>query len=128
MNPDMSSHRIGDADIDVLIPISEAKHLIEILKKELPDNYYLVSNFIDENYYLCESRICKKGYNSEVLHLDIFYLIGAPSDPQKRQKFDQRVKRLFYYRAIRNEPISIREGDETADKIIYYIKKVLKFM
>lgn len=117
-----------DADIDVLIPISEAKHLIEVLKKELPDNYYLVSNFIDKNYYLCESRICKRGYNSEVLHLDIFYLIGAPSDPQKRQKFDQRVKRLFYYRAIRNEPIRIREGDKTADKIIYYIKKGLKII
>ena len=117
-----------DADIDVLIPVSEAKHLIEVLQRELPEDYYVISNFTDKNYYLCESRVCQKGYDPEVVHIDIFYLIGAPANPKKRKKFDQRVKRLFYYRAIRNEQIHISKEDTTADRIIYCIKKGLKFV
>ena len=114
-----------DADIDILIYVSEAKHFIEILQKELPEDYYVVSNFIDRDYYLCESRVCKKNHNPEVFHIDIFYLIGAPSDPDKLKRFDERIKRVYYYRAIRNQPIS--KGNTKRSKMVYYIKKGLKF-
>lgn len=113
-----------DADIDVLIPVSEAKKLIAVLQKELPDDYYIISNFIDKNYYLCESRICKKGYDSEVMHIDIFYLIGAPSDPKTRNQFDKRVKHAFCYRAIRNGQIT--DGIKSKSKFLYFLKKVRK--
>lgn len=114
-----------DADIDILIPISDAKRSVEILQKELPEDYYVVSNFIDRDYYLCESRVCHKNHNPEVFHVDIFYLIGAPSDPDVLKRFDERVKRVFYYRAIRNQPIS--KGNTRRSRMVYYIKSMLKF-
>ena len=114
-----------DADIDILIKISDAERFINILQKELPEDYYVISNFIDHNYYLYESRVCKKNHNPEVFHIDIFYLIGAPSDPDKLRRFDARVKRIFYYRAIRNQPIYM--GNTKRSKMVYYIKKGLKF-
>ena len=113
-----------DADIDVLIPVSKAEQLIEVLQKELPEDYYVISNFIDKNYFLCESRVCKKGYDPEVLHIDIFYLIGAPSDPKTRNQFDKRVKKAYSYRAIRNQQIN--KGINKKSKLLYYVKKIRK--
>ena len=115
-----------DADIDVLIPVYNARKLIEVLQKELPEDYYIISNFIDNNYFLCESRVCKKGYNPEVLHIDIFYLIGAPSNSQLRDLFDERVKKAYRYRAIRNQPLY--KGNTKKSRFLYYIKKVRRLI
>lgn len=113
-----------DADVDVVIPVNQALKLIEVLQEQLPKDYYIVSNFIDKNYYLCESRICRKGFNPDVLHIDIFYLIGAPSDPSKLMKFDDKVRKMYYHRAIRYQ--SIEKGSTSRTKLVYYAKKIIK--
>lgn len=115
-----------DADIDLLIPINQAENLINILKRELPGDYYLVTNFIDKNYYLCETRICQKGFNSDVMHIDVFYLIGSPNEESQRLKFDKKVKQFFYRRAIRYQPI--KKGNTSASKLIFFTKKIIKFI
>lgn len=114
-----------DADIDVLVPINRAEMLIRILKDNLPKDYYIVSNFLDPNYYLCETRICRRGYNSDVFHIDIFYIIGAPEDEKKRRKFDKKVKRYYYNRTIRYK--QIERGETSRDRLVYYAKKAIRF-
>jgi len=113
-----------DADIDVLVPINKMKTLINILKKELPSDYYIISNFIDQNYYLCESRICCMSYDPEFYHIDIFYLIGAPNDEQELLKFDKKVKKIYYRRALRYQ--KNEKGSTSKDKLVFFVKKGIK--
>ena len=82
-----------DADIDIMLPITEAEQDIKILSEKLPEDYYLVSNYIDPNYYLCETRMCKKGYDPDIFHIDFFYLIGAPDDEKERRKYRKTVRK-----------------------------------
>lgn len=113
-----------DADIDVLVRVDDMKKLIGFLQKELPSEYYVVSNFIDKNYYLCETRICSTKYDSDIVHLDIFYLIGSPNNDLKRNHFSKRVRRFFYNRALRFQPI--KKGSTSRDRLVYYTKKMLR--
>lgn len=114
-----------DADIDVAIPVSEARETIRVLSEKLPKDYYIISNFIDKNYYLCESRVCKRGLDPEVFHVDIFYLLGTPNNEKKRQKFCQKIRKAFFMRTLRNQPIV--KGEKRKERAVYYIKKILKF-
>lgn len=113
-----------DADIDVMIPINEVSNLLNALSKELPSDYYIESNFINKNYYLFETRICSKKYDSQNIHLDIFYLIGAPKNIKQLETFDKKVKKLFILRAWRYQ--DIQKGKNKKDTIIYYLKKMIK--
>lgn len=113
-----------DADIDVVVPITEAKNIVKILTEKLPQEYYLISNFIDRNYYLCETRLCKKGLNPDVFHVDIFYLIGAPDNVDEQKKFCRTIRRTYYLRALRYQPIT--KGQTKRDYLVYYSKKIIK--
>ena len=113
-----------DADIDVLIPITEIPRLMDVLTRELPDDYYVISDLTDDKYYLCEMRICSKKYDSKIIHIDIFYLIGAPLEKDKILKFQKKVKNMYRLRALRYE--EIKSGKNTRDNIIFYIKKIIK--
>ena len=113
-----------DADIDVVIPVNKMKHLIKVLESELPSDYYVLSNFIDKNYYLCETRICRQNFDPDVYHIDIFYLIGAPENRKTLLLFDKKVKKAFYYRALRFQKIT--KGSTTRDKLVFYTKKIIK--
>lgn len=115
-----------DADIDVLIPINQVERMIECFNRDLPSDYYLISNFSEKNYYLCEMRMCKKGYNPEYLHIDVFYLIGAPRNEKQLEKFDKRVRNMYYFRALRYQPLE--KGKESREKLVYYAKKAIRFL
>lgn len=113
-----------DADIDILIPINTAESFIHVLREKLPDDYYVVSNFIDRNYYLCESRICKNGYDPDIIHIDIFYLLGAPDQSEELEKFSAKVKKIFYLRALRYQ--KTQRGENSRDNLVHYAKKIIR--
>ncbi len=115
-----------DADIDVFIPINKVEDLLKVLERDLPPDYYVVSNFTNKNYYLCEMRICKRGFDSSIFHVDVFYLIGVPSDPKKLKKFDDRIIKMFYRRALRYD--LVEKGDTLRGKLIYYLKMIRKLL
>lgn len=114
-----------DADIDVLIPVNHAEAFIRLMKKKLPRDYYIVSNFCDKQYYLCETRICREGFDPDVFHIDVFYLIGAPEDSEKRKQFDAKVKKYYYRRVLRYQPLE--KGKTSRDVLVYYTKKIIRF-
>lgn len=79
-----------DYDIDLFVPIDQRQLLVDGLRRHLDGRYYVSSIEFDEecdNYLM---RVCPKGYDSSYMHVDIFFLCGAPCS--RRKSFD----RSFY--------------------------------
>ncbi len=90
-----------DRDFDVVIPITEREKLIKALKDELSDEYYFMSDYTNNKYENFMIQVCKKGYNSSVIHVDVFYLIGAPDDIKKQEKMKFKIKKLLKCRRLK---------------------------
>ncbi len=84
-----------DYDIDVFVPFKEREALVEALKKELDEKYYFYCPEVNSKCRHYIMRLAPKGYRTEVLHVDVFYLIGAPEDENERKQFAERVKFTF---------------------------------
>lgn len=83
-----------DYDVDVFVPAEERETLIDVLRKELPENYAFYCPESDSKYCRFFMRIAPKGYDSDYLHLDIFYLIGLPDDTDQQQKIAEYMRNL----------------------------------
>lgn len=109
-----------DYDMDVCVPYNQIHKLINILKQELPEDYYVVSNFTDKEFPYYQTRIGNVKYDINLIHLDIFYLCGAPSENQKEFKkvvaktFDDRSKKFF---------VKYEKKESAASKTYYYWQK-----
>ena len=68
-----------DHDFDIMISVNESTKVQKILERELPKEYYIVSNFNDPKFPYYQMRVSKCGYDHR-LHVDIFYLFGLPDD------------------------------------------------
>lgn len=86
-----------DPDIDVCVPINTVQQLIYVLKNELPTDYFFESNFTHRNFPYYQMRIGKKGYSLDYIHVDIFYLIGAP-EGKELEDFKNENKNLYKQR------------------------------
>lgn len=76
-----------DYDVDIAVPYNQLTEFIAVLRKELPAKYYLNYHDNDPCYPELLPRIGLKGYSTKVLHVDVFLLIGAPSDSNKHRWF-----------------------------------------
>lgn len=85
-----------DYDFDVSVPINQVSKLIKVLKEQLPSDYYFESNFTTKKYPFFQARICKKGYDIDHIHLDIFYLVAVPNN--NVEKFREKTIKLFQSR------------------------------
>jgi len=97
-----------DYDVDVLVPISERDRLIECLKKQLNNDYYVVCPQTNSKCRHEIMRITPKGFRSEELHVDVFFLIGLPDDNIERKNVTSRIveisnKRFFKCVSLRGE-------------------------
>lgn len=88
-----------DSDFDVCVPINVVSRLIQILEMELPESFFVESNFHDREYPYFQMRIGKKGKDINLLHLDVFYMIGLPKESKK--KYQKSASNLFYLRMNR---------------------------
>lgn len=83
-----------DYDIDVFVPYGCKDRLLQALEKDLDPDYYY---YCPEKDLRCRHffvRVAPNGYASEALHVDVFYLVGAPEDPEERQTFARRLAEL----------------------------------
>lgn len=83
-----------DYDVDVFVFFNERKKLIEALKKDLDEKFYFYCPEVDEKCRHFFIRIAPKGYRTEVLHLDVFYLTGTPNNKSERDIFIKKIKEL----------------------------------
>lgn len=83
-----------DYDVDVFVPYSEKNKLINALKNELKEEYYYYSPESDRNCRHPFMRVSPRKYRSDVLHVDVFYYIGAPNDKLQRNEHVGKIKKL----------------------------------
>ena len=80
-----------DYDVDVFVPYKEKDRLVEALRRDLDRDYYFYCPETNRNCRHFFMRLAPNGYHSDVLHVDVFYLVGAPEDPEDRTAFAKQV-------------------------------------
>lgn len=90
-----------DYDVDVIIPYEEKNRLISALKKDLDERYYFYSPDADKKCRHYIIRLSPKGYSSNLVHIDVFYTIGAPEDADERRAFLGRMHRYNHMRFVK---------------------------
>jgi len=94
-----------DRDVDVYVQITDVPLIREILEKELPENSRLLKHGITKGYSstheLLEST-CVTG-----AHLDMYPLVGAPTDEKAQESF---TKRTYYLgKILKSKYVDIRQ-------------------
>ena len=111
-----------DYDVDVFVFAEDRSRLVKALNNDLDAKYYfdcVESNTACRNEMI---RICPKGYNTNALHVDVFFLTGAPKDSQEFQVYTERIRFLCKARFARL--VNIREV--YSGKIIVIIRAYLR--
>lgn len=105
-----------DYDIDVFVPYEERNNLIQALKKDLDEKFYFYCPEINPKCRHVIMRITPKGYRTEALHVDVFYLIGLPDDETQHDEFISRVRELSNIRYAKL--VNIREESRKRIKTV----------
>lgn len=91
-----------DYDIDVLTPVKDRNKLIEALNRDLDEKYSYAYWTNTKHYPTICLRVYNKKYTWMALHVDVFFLIGAPSDKTKQEKLIKEVANFRKLRKIKN--------------------------
>ena len=116
-----------DYDIDVFVVAEDRAKLVAALTEGLNSKYYFDCA---ENNPSCRNeilRVCPKGYRTEALHVDVFFLVGAPENERDYHDF---VKRIAFLSNTRFEKlVNIKEefANRPKARILHTIRK-LKFL
>ena len=124
-----------DYDIDVVVPITEKDKLVLALKNDLNKKYYFYCPEVDQRCRHYCMRITKKGYDSAAVHMDVFFLIGAPEDKTEREKFRSKVKKVNIIRKAKlvdvdaeSMGIKVFKYAGTVKKLVYKIRYPLSLL
>ena len=80
-----------DYDVDLYVPENETEHFVEVLEKRLPDRYWV-------NYRNADGvpqkfpRVGLRGYETEMLHVDLFRMVAVPDDKREERKLWNRAR------------------------------------
>lgn len=81
-----------DYDVDCLVPFYEKEKLIHALETDLSKEFVYYTPENTHKYYPYFIRIVPKGFPHEILHVDVFYLVGIPDDENERKAYLSEVK------------------------------------
>lgn len=109
-----------DRDIDTVIQFDDVFRLINALNKELPQNYYFVTNLVNPRYHGLMLRVGKKGYNIDAIHVDVFYAVYTSMEERKRRHHVTCMRRLFFEQFMKY--YDFQERDYSSKKQYYYAK------
>ena len=111
-----------DYDADVFVPYCEKEHLIKALDKDLSKDYYYMSPEIDpkcRHYFI---RVAPREYRSAALHLDVFYVIGAPDEDPLT--FGKQIRRLISMRYIKRIDVRTELYESKKDQIDILLRRL----
>lgn len=83
-----------DHDADIIIPNNEIDNFVACCQRDLPKEYYVDYFTINPKELCLFPRIGLTGYSTNVLHLDVFRLIGLPDSAEEQHAI---VKQAKYY-------------------------------
>ena len=110
-----------DYDIDTLVKISDMERLVELLDTELGDDFYYDYITKTQCYPAPCLRICQKGYSMMALHVDVFFLIGAPNETKKRESYIKDIKKTIRLRLSKYISLYLKETPQSNIGRLYYI-------
>lgn len=111
-----------DYDVDVFVPYEEKDKLIEALKQELSDKYYFYCPEVNKKCRHFMMRVTPKGYRSEYLHVDVFYITGTPDTDAERKKYTKEIAKLSEIRFAK----FVRISDAAYGHPKYAVKLLIK--
>lgn len=101
-----------DYDIDVFVPYEQKAKLLKVLRTQLNEKFYFVGPETDPHCVRGIIRVTPKGYNSDFLHVDVFYLAGIPEDEVEAATLRNMLTKIQKYRYARFiNPFSEAHGD-----------------
>ena len=83
-----------DYDADIFIHYRDWQAVSDVLEENLDPKYYVYSPKTDKKCRNTFVRVSKKGFDSSVLHVDIFILIGAPEKEKQHKRFSRKIDRV----------------------------------
>lgn len=107
-----------DYDVDVYIPYEERESLFSALDKELGNDYYYECPENCRNFPSFMIRMSPKEYDTEAVHVDIFYIIGAPDEKTELYLFSERMKQLCIDRSRKKRSLRKLPGRDFKSLII----------
>jgi lipopolysaccharide cholinephosphotransferase len=113
-----------DYDIDLVLSIEYKDVLLKALINDLNNEYYYCTALVQKDCRHYSIRITKNGFNSSAVHLDIFFLIGAPNDKRRREIFRKRIKWINRVRKIKLENYIEESMGQKALKYARILRKI----
>lgn len=87
-----------DYDVDVWVPYTEKEKLLSCLALHLPSDYYFYCPETNKECRHYMTRITPKGYDSSVLHVDVFYMVGTSNTDAVSKEQIRTIKRCINVR------------------------------
>lgn len=85
-----------DTDVDIEIPINFYKEAINLLEKNLSNNFKIYKNEEDISYGQLFARLGINNFNDRVVHIDLFPIIGITDNIKKQNIFFKKINSLSF--------------------------------
>ena len=115
-----------DYDVDIVIPYEDKSKMIKALRENLSNEFYAWCPEIDERCGHTLMRITPVGYNSNAIHVDVFYVIGVPDDPIERKKFTAPIGKLYHTRTVKKHRL-FSESNGSLKRFLGLLKEKLAY-
>lgn len=110
-----------DYDVDVFVPYDEKAKLLVALDNDLDENYYYYCPEVNKKCRHVIMRLAPRKYNTETLHVDVFFLTGVPERVEERKAHEKKI--INASRARYNKLVKIH--DQSHGRITTTIKIIL---
>lgn len=114
-----------DYDVDVLVPIEKREQLVKCLNKDLTKEFYINDMSNNKKCPHVSIRLAPVGYTTDALHVDIFFLTGAPSDEEKRMKMAKKLRIVSLIRVYKYNNIKFAGYKNPKAKFKMILKRIL---
>ena len=84
-----------DTDIDILVDIDSYKKFCKTVDEKIDSKYELKSIDTDSTYDSLKARVSLKGHSHNIIHIDIFPMVGSPKSKISKKIFS-KVSYLNY--------------------------------
>ena len=89
-----------DEDGDIAIPISYAEKFKDVFASQI-NKKYLLKTWSDKDHREYYMRVVLNGQEQLCAYIDVFFLLGAPTNPKLRKKMFSKQSRIVFWRHLK---------------------------
>lgn len=114
-----------DTDIDILVEIDHYKQFCETIYKNIDSKYELKSIDTDPIYDSLKARVCLKGQLHNLIHIDIFPMVGSPKSTIMKKIFSKISYLNYRCYFVKKVNPNINYSNNKKKRILAFIAKFL---